>query len=88
MFKKILLIAMAVLMAMAGSAFAAPKKGGTIVMGRGADSPGLDPAYETDGNSFMVCDNIYPPMRRTATPSWSATTSTTHWWASRKNPPT
>ncbi len=62
MFKKILLIAMAVLMAMAGSAFAAPKKGGTIVMGRGADSPGLDPAYETDGNSFMVCDNIYDAL--------------------------
>ncbi len=35
-----------------------PKKGGTLVFGRGADSVGLDPAYETDGNSFMVCDNI------------------------------
>jgi len=22
------------------------------------DSVGLDPAYETDGNSFMICDNI------------------------------
>jgi ABC-type transport system substrate-binding protein len=36
----------------------APKKGGTLVFGRGGDSVGLDPAYETDGNSFMICDNI------------------------------
>ncbi len=35
-----------------------PKKGGTLVFGRGGDSVGLDPAYETDGNSFMICDNI------------------------------
>jgi peptide/nickel transport system substrate-binding protein len=39
-----------------------PKKGGTIVFGRGGDSVGLDPAYETDGNSFMVCDNIYEQL--------------------------
>ena len=45
------------------SAFAqAPKKGGTLVFGRGGDSVGLDPAYETDGNSFMVCDNIYEAL--------------------------
>ena len=36
--------------------------GGTIVFGRGGDSVGLDPAYETDGNSFMVCDNIYEQL--------------------------
>jgi peptide/nickel transport system substrate-binding protein len=43
----------------AGPALAAtPKKGGTLVYGRGGDSVGLDPAYETDGNSFMICDNI------------------------------
>jgi len=41
---------------------AAGKKGGTIVFGRGGDSVGLDPAYETDGNSFMVCDNIYEQL--------------------------
>ena len=35
-----------------------PKKGGTLVFGRGGDSVGLDPAYETDGNSFMICGNI------------------------------
>ena len=39
-----------------------PKKGGTIVFGRGGDSVGLDPAYETDGNSFMVCDNLYEQL--------------------------
>ncbi|TNF45971.1 ABC transporter substrate-binding protein [bacterium] len=36
--------------------------GGTLVFGRGGDSVGLDPAYETDGNSFMVCDNIYEQL--------------------------
>ena len=39
-----------------------PKKGGTLVFGRGGDSVGLDPAYETDGNSFMVCDNVYEAL--------------------------
>ncbi|MGD8353921.1 MAG: ABC transporter substrate-binding protein [Pseudomonadota bacterium] len=39
-----------------------PKDGGTIVFGRGGDSVGLDPAYETDGNSFMVCDNVYEQL--------------------------
>ena len=34
------------------------KAGGTLVFGRGGDSVGLDPAYETDGNSFMICDNV------------------------------
>jgi peptide/nickel transport system substrate-binding protein len=34
----------------------------TVVFGRGGDSVGLDPAYETDGNSFMVCDNIYEAL--------------------------
>src|SRR5512136_2336976 len=38
-------------------AASAVKKGGTLVYGRGGDSVGLDPAYETDGNSFMICDN-------------------------------
>ncbi len=36
--------------------------GNTIVFGRGGDSVGLDPAYETDGNSFMVCDNVYEAL--------------------------
>ena len=33
-----------------------------LVFGRGGDSVGLDPAYETDGNSFMVCDNIFEAL--------------------------
>jgi ABC-type transport system substrate-binding protein len=41
---------------------APPKKGGTLVFGRGGDSVGLDPAYETDGNSFMVCDNVFEAL--------------------------
>lgn len=44
-----------------GAAMAA-KKGGTIIFGRGGDSVGLDPAYETDGNSFMVCDNVFEAL--------------------------
>ncbi|MCK4767052.1 MAG: ABC transporter substrate-binding protein, partial [Desulfobacula sp.] len=45
-----------------GSVLAAPKAGGIFVFGRGGDSVGLDPAYETDGNSFMVCDNIFEAL--------------------------
>jgi peptide/nickel transport system substrate-binding protein len=46
-----------------GAAFAqAPKKGGTLVFGRGGDSVGLDPAYESDGNSFMICDNVFEAL--------------------------
>ena len=37
-------------------------KGEVFVFGRGGDSAGLDPAYETDGNSFMICDNIYDQL--------------------------
>ncbi|SFN03967.1 ABC transporter substrate-binding protein [Thermodesulforhabdus norvegica] len=39
-----------------------PRYGGTLVFGRGGDSVGLDPAFETDGNSFMVCDNVYEQL--------------------------
>jgi peptide/nickel transport system substrate-binding protein len=62
MLKKILLILTVVAFACVGAALAAPKPGGTLVYGRGADGPGLDPAYETDGNSFMICDNIYEAL--------------------------
>lgn len=54
----LLLVTVMALPAMA----AAPKEGGTLVFGRGGDSVGLDPAYETDGNSFMVCDNIFEAL--------------------------
>jgi ABC-type transport system substrate-binding protein len=47
----------------AGSALGeTPQKGGTLVFGRGGDSVGLDPAYETDGNSFMICDNVFEAL--------------------------
>jgi peptide/nickel transport system substrate-binding protein len=63
MFRRILILTLVVCFAFAGPALAAkPKKGGTLVFGRGGDSVGLDPAYETDGNSFMICDNIYEAL--------------------------
>tara|TARA_Y100000588_G_scaffold210272_1_gene224345 strand:- start:8254 stop:9735 length:1482 start_codon:yes stop_codon:yes gene_type:complete len=34
------------------------------VFGRGGDSVGLDPALESDGESFKVCDNIYDSLVR------------------------
>ncbi len=37
-------------------------KGGPLVFGRGGDSVGLDPAFEVDGESFKVCDNIYDTL--------------------------
>jgi peptide/nickel transport system substrate-binding protein len=36
-----------------------PVDGGTLVWGRGHDSVRLDPAHETDGESFKVMDNLY-----------------------------
>ena len=33
-----------------------------LVMGRGGDSVGLDPALEDDGESFKVCDNLYDTL--------------------------
>ncbi len=34
----------------------------TLIFARGADSVGLDPALENDGESFKVCDNIYETL--------------------------
>ncbi len=59
MLKKIGVLLTLIVFLCAGTALAAPKKGGTLIFGRGGDSVGLDPAYETDGNSFMICDNIF-----------------------------
>ena len=59
--KKFGIILTVLVFAMAGTAMAA-KPGGTLVFGRGGDSVGLDPAYETDGNSFMICDNIFEAL--------------------------
>jgi peptide/nickel transport system substrate-binding protein len=36
-----------------------PVDGGTLVYGRGHDSVRLDPAHETDGESFKVMDNLF-----------------------------
>jgi len=61
--KRLLVFGIVLALAMTGSAFAAgPKKGGTLVFGRGGDSVGLDMAYETDGNSFMIGDNMYEQL--------------------------
>ena len=61
--KKIVCLLTVLLLVTAGQAFAdTPKSGGTMVFGRGGDSVGLDPAYETDGNSFMICDNIFEAL--------------------------
>ena len=63
MAKKIGLIFFLIAFLFTSAALAAsPKMGGTLVFGRGGDSVGLDPAYETDGNSFLVCDNIYEAL--------------------------
>ncbi len=40
----------------------APEAQKVLVFGRGADSVGLDPALENDGESFKVCDNIYETL--------------------------
>lgn len=37
-------------------------KGGTLIFGRGGDSVGLDPAFEVDGESFKICDNVYDTL--------------------------
>jgi len=62
MMKKIIVIMTVLAFAITSIAMAAPKKGGTLVFGRGGDSVGLDAAYETDGNSFLVCDNIFEAL--------------------------
>ena len=63
MLKKIGTVIFVLVFLMAATVFAqTPKKGGTLVFGRGGDSVGLDPAYETDGNSFMICDNVFEAL--------------------------
>ena len=63
MIKKITVMLLLLTLVVVGAAFAqAPKKGGTLIFGRGGDSVGLDPAYESDGNSFMICDNVFEAL--------------------------
>jgi peptide/nickel transport system substrate-binding protein len=42
-----------------GAPASQPVAGGALVYGRGSDAVGLDPAHETDGESYKVCDNLY-----------------------------
>ncbi len=56
--KVVLCLAVLAFVCVGAAMAAAPKAGGTLVFGRGGDSVGLDPAYETDGNSFMIGDNV------------------------------
>ena len=63
MLKKLTVLTVVLALILCGTALAAsPMKGGTLIFGRGGDSVGLDPAYETDGNSFMICDNIFEAL--------------------------
>jgi len=62
MSKRIGVVLILIMFLCAGAALAAPKSGGTLIWGRGGASVGLDPAYETDGNSFQVCDNVYEAL--------------------------
>ncbi|MEC9489014.1 MAG: ABC transporter substrate-binding protein [Halanaerobium sp.] len=39
-----------------------PVYGGTFIFGRGADSPGLDPIKETDGETYKVTEQIYDTL--------------------------
>ncbi len=41
-----------------------PAPGGSLVYARGMDALGLDPAHESDGESFQVCDNLYETLVR------------------------
>ncbi|MBZ0269285.1 ABC transporter substrate-binding protein [bacterium] len=59
----------ALLLALPGTASAqagVPTPGGTLIYGRGMDAVGLDPAHESDGESFKVCDNLYEGLVRFA----------------------
>ncbi|MBI9083636.1 MAG: ABC transporter substrate-binding protein [Desulfobacterales bacterium] len=63
MLRKVSVLLIGAIFLFTGLAVAAsPKSGGTLVFGRGGDSVGLDAAYETDGNSFMICDNIFEAL--------------------------
>ena len=70
MFRKVVIFLSVLVLMIGWSACESDKSGGksasqkdaAFVFGRGGDSVGLDPAYETDGNSFMVCDNIFEAL--------------------------
>ena len=53
----------------------------TLVFGRGSDSVGLDPALETDGESFKVCDNLYETLVTYAPGSTQVIPQLAHSWS-------
>jgi len=62
-------VALAALAAFAAASRAqegVPTPGGILIYGRGMDAVGLDPAHESDGESFKVCDNLYEGLVRFA----------------------
>lgn len=63
MLKKLNIGIISFLLFIGGISFAEPpKSGGILTIGRSGDSLGLDPAFETDSNSFMVCDNLFEQL--------------------------
>ena len=63
MLKRVTILLFSIVFLFSGSVLGAePQTGGTVVFGRGGDSAGLDPAFETDGNSFMICDNVFDQL--------------------------
>ncbi|MFT5086863.1 MAG: peptide/nickel transport system substrate-binding protein [Planctomycetota bacterium] len=52
----------------------------TLVYTRGSDSVGLDPALETDGESFKVCDNIYETLVTYESESTAVIPQLAHSW--------
>jgi ABC-type transport system substrate-binding protein len=60
----LLAVASLVLVASCGTKTGEPKakKGGVLVFGRSGDAVGLDPARETDGESFYIADNVYETL--------------------------
>ena len=57
--KRILLVSLVLVFVFTALFAQTPKKGGVLVFGRAGDAVGLDPARETDGESFYIADNIY-----------------------------
>ncbi len=65
-----------------------PTPGGTLIYGRGMDAVGLDPAHESDGESFKICDNLFEGLVRFSdegtavepclATSWDVNTDGTH----------
>lgn len=58
----LLLFVLVLSMSAVGLAEDEPVYGGTFIFGRGADSKGLDPINETDGESFKVTEQIYDTL--------------------------